>query len=173
MESKVLDLSSKRGFVDKNLKILTIKGSHNKIILKSQIDTLLITGINNEIDGLAPNCLIKNIFITGDYNEINLNRNCIINVIKDFKGNGNRVNFYDALIRNNETINTGENLLNIRENNNRRKNLVIVSKVITYQYIGKKNHHHGNNWNTPNINQNTNKNINRYVNQVLIPTSNG
>ena len=129
MESIVLNLKSKSGFINKNLKILTINGDFNKIILKSYIDTLSINGIYNEFDGVDPNCLIKNIFITGQYNALKLNMNCI-KVIKDFKGSGNNINFFEAYIRNNVGINASENLLNFIENNNIRNNLEITSKVI-------------------------------------------
>ena len=46
MESKVLYLSSESGFINKNLKLLTIRRGHNEIIIKSNIDKLSIIEIN-------------------------------------------------------------------------------------------------------------------------------
>ena len=168
MESKVLDLSSESGFINQNLKLLTIRGGHNKIIIKSHINKLTIFGINNKIYGLEPNCLINNIFIKGDYNEINLNRNCI-NAIKDFKGNENQVIFSDVPddIKYAETINVNENLLNISENNNRQNNIVIPTKIITIHNLRQEN-----NRNTANNNQYEDLNFYIYPDQVLFHNSN-
>ena len=191
MESIVLNLKSKSGFINKNLKILTINGDFNKIILKSHIDTLSINGIYNEFDGVDPNCLIKNIFITGQYNALKLNMNCI-KVIKDFKGSGNNINFFEAYIRNNVGINASENLLNFIENNNIRNNLEITSKVIpttnqnpirymiptanqnSIRYIIPGTNQNSNRYIIPATNQNsnryiipaTNQNSNRHINQT-------
>ena len=182
MESIVLNLKSKSGFINKNLKILTINGDFNKIILKSHIDTLSINGIYNEFDGVDPNCLIKNIFITGQYNALKLNMNCI-KVIKDFKGSGNNINLFDAYIRNNVGINASENLLNFIENNNIRNNLEITSKVIpatnqnpirymiptanqnSIRYIIPGTNQNSNRYIIPATNQNSNRHINQ-TNQV-------
>ena len=182
MESIVLNLKSKSGFINKNLKILTINGDFNKIILKSHIDTLSINGIYNEFDGVDPNCLIKNILITGQYNAIKLNMNCI-KVIKDFKGSGNNINFFDAYIRNNIGINASENLLNFIENNNIRNNLEITSKVIpptnqnpirymiptanqnSIKYVIPATNQNSNRYIIPATNQNSNRHINQ-TNQV-------
>ena len=180
MESKVLDLSSESGFINQNLKLLTIRGGHNKIIIKSHIDKLSIIGINNVIYGFDANCLINNIFIKGDYNEINLNRNCI-NAIKDFKGNENQVIFSDVPddIKYAETINVNENLLNISENNNkqnilnisennnRQNNIVIPTKIITIHNLRQEN-----NRNTANNNQYEDLNFYIYPDQVLFHNSN-
>ena len=180
MESKVLDLSSESYFINQNLKLLTIRGGHNKIIIKSHIDKLSIIGINNVIYGLDANCLINNIFIKGDYNEINLNRNCI-NAIKDFKGNENQVIFSDVPddIKYAETINVNENLLNISENNNkqnilnisennnRQNNIVIPTKIITIHNLRQEN-----NRNTANNNQYEDLNFYIYPDQVLFHNSN-
>jgi len=182
MESIVLNLKSKSGFINKNLKILTINGDFNKIILKSHIDTLSINGIYNEFDGVDPNCLIKNIFITGQYNALKLNMNCI-KVIKDFKGSGNNINFFDAYIRNNIGINASENLLNFIENNNIRNNLEITRKVIpatnqnpirymiptanqnSIKYVIPATNQNSNRYIIPATNQNSNRHINQ-TNQV-------
>ena len=182
MESIVLNLKSKSGFINKNLKILTINGDFNKIILKSHIDTLSINGIYNEFDGVDPNCLIKNIFITGQYNALKLNMNCI-KVIKDFKGSGNNINFFEAYIRNNVGINASENLLNFIENNNIRNNLEITSKVIpptnqnpirymiptanqnSIRYVIPATNQNSNRYIIPATNQNSNRHINQ-TNQV-------
>ena len=182
MESIVLNLKSKSGFINKNLKILTINGDFNKIILKSHIDTLSINGIYNEFDGVDPNCLIKNIFITGQYNALKLNMNCI-KVIKDFKGSGNNINFFEAYIRNNVGINASENLLNFIENNNIRNNLEITSKVIpptnqnpirymiptanqnSIKYVIPATNQNSNRYIIPATNQNSNRHINQ-TNQV-------
>ena len=182
MESIVLNLKSKSGFINKNLKILTINGDFNKIILKSYIDTLSINGIYNEFDGVDPNCLIKNIFITGQYNALKLNMNCI-KVIKDFKGSGNNINFFEAYIRNNVGINASENLLNFIENNNIRNNLEITSKVIpginqnpirymiptanqnSIKYVIPATNQNSNRYIIPATNQNSNRHINQ-TNQV-------
>ena len=169
MDRKVLEFDSKSGFINQNIRSLTIRGGHNKIIIKSHINKLTIFGINNKIYGLEPNCLINNIFIIGDYNEINLNRNCI-NVIKGFEGNGNQINFGDVSdkIKNDEIINANENLLNISENNNRQNNIIIPTEIITIHNL-----RHEINRNTGN-NNNQYEEFNLYIypDQVLFHDSN-
>ena len=94
--------------VDENLGLLKIFGEFNKIKIKSHVHFLTIEGTYNKIDGLDPNCLINKITIKGDFNKINLNRNCI-NVSKSFNGE-NTIEFGSSDIdRNNSGNNSNQN----------------------------------------------------------------
>ena len=51
-------------------------GTNNKVTIKSHINSLNVSGMNNIINGTDPNCLINNISVGGMNNEIKLNLNC-------------------------------------------------------------------------------------------------
>ena len=161
----VLPWNSQSVIVDKNLDILKINGGHNKITIKSHINVLSITGINNGIDGRDPKCLINNINIKGDYNEIYLNRNCI-NVMKNIEGIENQIDFYD--VSNNNISN------NKREDRGKEsggKNLVITNNVNMGNMNTRNQYHYGNIRNIVNNNLNANQNSHGYIYQNISQNS--
>ena len=52
---------SENKIITNNLIQLIVSGINNYITIKSHVNTLKITGTNNKVNGLDPNCLINNI----------------------------------------------------------------------------------------------------------------
>ena len=127
-------MNSQTNDVVQNLNQLTITGNNNKIRIKSHIKKLTIFGWNNTIDGLYPSCLIENIYVNGNSNMFNLNRNCA-NVYKSISGFGNQILFSNVI--NNVINNVGNNnsgiSINTIINNNNVNNC--VNNQITYNDI--------------------------------------
>ena len=77
---------------------IVVPGVNNKIIIKSHVQNISISGCNNTIDGLDPNCLINYIAVTGVGNTIDLNENCsnvrrcLSGLNNKIKINGNEIN---------------------------------------------------------------------------------
>ena len=114
--------------IDENLGLLKIVGEFSKIKIKSIVQRLSIEGTYNEIDGLDPNCLINRIIIKGDFNKINLNRNCI-NVSKSFTGE-NKIEFGSPNNNGNNTLNNAnQNSRNTDNNGNRINNNSITNNA--------------------------------------------
>jgi len=112
-------MNSQKHEIIQNINQLTITGNNNKIIIKSHIKKLTIFGWNNTIDGLYPNCLIDNIYVNGNSNMINLNRNCA-NVYKSISGFGNQILFNNDInnvINQVGNNNSGININTIVNNN--------------------------------------------------------
>ena len=99
---------------------LTISGISNHITIKSHISTLKITGTDNKINGLDPNCLIDNISISGVSNNLNLNQNCS-NVNKRITGLENHVTISGVPTANANNMNN-----NMRNNNNVQQRFIRI-----------------------------------------------
>ena len=92
---------------------LTISGMNNNIAINHRVQTLKINGNNNRINGLNPNCLINNIYVSGISNDVDLNQNCM-NVNKNIAGlqnclkfNGIPDNSQSNMYNNNVNMNQG------------------------------------------------------------------
>ena len=121
-------LNSQKHEIIQNINQLTITGNNNKIIIKSHIKQLTLFGWNNTIDGLNPNCLIDNIYVNGNSNMINLNRNCA-NVYKSISGFGNQILFSNVI--NNTIVNNNANI----EQFNTTYTQNYVNGPIDYNYL--------------------------------------
>ena len=62
--------------IQSHINNITITGMNNKIIIQSHINKIIIVGMDNIINGLGENCIIDEITISGNENDINLNQNC-------------------------------------------------------------------------------------------------
>ena len=109
--------------IDNNLQKLKISGVGCKIIIKSHIGTIHITGTNNKVNGLDQNCLIDNLFVSGIGNKIDLNQNCS-NVNQNIHGLENKIRINGNEVNSN---NYGNNNGNIHFVNNNR---VIINRNI-------------------------------------------
>ena len=121
-------LNSQKHEIIQNINQLTITGNNNKIIIKSHIKQLTLFGWNNTIDGLNPNCLIDNIYVNGNSNMINLNRNCA-SVYKSISGYGNQILFSNVI--NNTIVNNNANI----EQFNTTYTQNYVNGPIDYNYL--------------------------------------
>ena len=111
---------SENKIITNNLIQLIVSGVNNYITIKSHVNTLKITGTNNKVNGLDPNCLINNINITGISNDINLNQNCS-NVNKTVSGLHNSIKIGGI------PDNGGNNMNNnIRNNNNNNVRIIRI-----------------------------------------------
>ena len=89
---------------------------NNNLIIQSQVNKILIGGLNNKINGLDRNCLIDEIAIKGSLNNINLNQNCS-NVKKQISG------FQNKFRINGNDINNNNNNANAAANRNLNNNM--------------------------------------------------
>ncbi len=121
-------MNSQKHEIIQNINQLTITGNNNKIIIKSHIKKLTLFGWNNTIDGLNPNCLIDNIYVNGNSNMINLNRNCA-NIYKSISGYGNQILFSNVI--NNTIVNNNANIEQFNTTNTQN----YVNGPIDYNYL--------------------------------------
>ena len=100
-----------------------------------------ITGTNNKVDGLDPNCIIDRIVMSGIGNKMNLNQNCsnsqrnIIGLQNIVRINGNQINNSNNQIRNNNMFNRNNNGRIISNN----RIITINSNPLSAQYINEIN----------------------------------
>ena len=120
--------------ITNDLQKLNVIGVSDNIIIKSHINSIEITGTNNRVDGLDPNCKVDYILITGLANDVNLNQNCanvqkcITGLNNTFRINGNHVpqnNNYN----NNSHVFNGQRIITISSNDNNRGNVTVSHNI--------------------------------------------
>ena len=156
--------------VDKYLKLLTISGSKDIITIKSQVNSITIAGENNKLNGLDQKCLIDNIIVVGNNNELNLNKNCYKTKIR-LMGLHNIIKFNDVVTNN---PNHKNNNININNNVNNRNvipnyNNITNNNINNRNVISNYNNITNNNTNNRNDTNSINNNIN---NRNVIPNYN-
>ena len=159
--------------VDKYLMTLTINGSKDIITIKSQVNSITITGENNKLNGLDQKCLIGNITILGNNNELNLNKNCYKTKIR-LVGLHNIIKFNGAVInnpnnKNNININNNVNNRNVipNYNNNTNNNINNRNVIPNYNNITNNNINNRNvisNYNNITNNNTNNRNVTNNIN---------
>ena len=129
------------------------------------MQNISISGTNNNIDGIDPNCKVDKINISGIENTINLNQNCS-NVIKHISGIRNKISYNgveDNSNYNNLNINSNSNVnhrvIHINNFNNGQHNERVIDNIDSINSIINDFNNFGININV-NPNQNQNQNVN-------------
>ena len=135
--------------ITNDLPRLTVCGANHTVIIKSHVNTLNVSGMNNQVNGTDPNCLVNNISVGGMNNEVILNPNCR-NASQSKGGMNNTISFGDGQYEKNIGNDYAQSNNNFQQFNFNSQNFFPLNNFA--QYFNNQNNYDRNNDYNPQIN---------------------